>query len=272
MKVLIKADFPEALNSNIESSKKIEVIIDDFILQYLTPVPDDTVRIFLTSQPEGNFNEVIKSHQHCFTYLLTQQAELLTLPNAHLFISPGSFVDPNPDIKKRFAVSTVITGRNCLPGHALRHELYVRRKEINIPFDIYFGTWMPPGYDDPEAKHLDWGVGQGRKDKAKAMDCMFHIAIDSFRRENHISEKLIDPLITKTIPLYWGCTNLSDYFNTDGIIQVATVNEIIYLTNLLTQAFYYDSIASVKDNYFRALKYHKYEDLLRSAILKITKI
>ena len=45
---------------------------------------------------------------------------------------------------------------------------------------------------------------------------MFQIAIDSFRREYQITEKLLDPLLTKTIPIYYGCTNVGEYFNRYG--------------------------------------------------------
>ena len=265
MRVKIFADFPEALGSiiNIDHDKKIEVHIDHFMLERLTPVPEDTIRFFVTAQPEGDYNQVIRDNQDCFTYLLTQQDELLSLPKARLFVGCGSFIDPCPDIEKKFAVSTVFSGRDNLPGHKLRHELYERRGEITIPFDIYTGAWHP--INDTSIKCLEW---PNRKDKIRVMDCMFHIAIDSYRRDNQICEKLIDPLITKTIPILWGCTNLSDFYNPDGIIEVATVDEIIQKTNLLTPDMYYQKMTAIDDNYNRAVKTYRYEDILRNIIIK----
>jgi len=268
MRIDILADFPEAQNANIEIDypKKIEVCIDVGILSRLTPVPENLVRIFVTSDPMEQYNKVILENKNCFTYVLTQSAELLALPNSGIFIGCGSFVNPNPDIIKKFAVSTVVTGRSGLPGHGLRHELYARRNEIKIPFDVYSGFWhgIPP--NDPSVKFLAW---PDRKDKIRVFDCMFHIVIDSYKRENMISEKLIDPLITKTIPIYWGCTNLSDFFNPQGIVEVDSVNDIIEKTNSLTPEFYYTSLAVVNENYEKALKCYRYEDILRDAIIKV---
>jgi hypothetical protein len=267
MKVLIKATFPEALESNIniDSEKKIEVIIDNLIPENLTPVPGDTIRFFVTTQPEGSYNEMILNHQDYFTYLLTQFPDLLELPNAGKMVGCGSFVEPHANMPKKFGVSMIISARNCLPGHPIRIALYERRKEIKIPLDIYASSWYTVRWDDtiPMAPWPD------RKDKIHAMDCMFHICIDSFKRKDHYSEKLIDPLITKTIPIYWGCTNLSDYFNPKGIIEGDDADDIIRKVNSLTSELYYSLSSEIQDNYERALKVYRYEDILRNAMMKI---
>lgn len=267
MKAIIKAWFPEGANANIDipSDKKIEVCIDNAIPENLTVIPEDTIRFFVTTQPEGEYNRIILENRDSFTYLLTQFPELLQLPNAGKLVGCGSFVDPAPDIKKKFGVSFIMTNRNCLPGHQLKFELYNRRKEIKIPFYIYGSSWNPirlPGL-------LPMAAWDNRKDKVRVMDCMFHICIDSYKRKDHYSEKLIDPLITKTIPIYWGCTNLGDYFNETGIIQVDTVDDIIHVCNQLSGAVYQRMLPVVVDNYGAALKVYKYEDILRDAMMNL---
>jgi hypothetical protein len=266
MKAVIKAWFPEALNANIDiSDKKIEICIDNAIPENLTKVPDDTIRFFVTTQPEGDYNKIILENRNCFTYLLTQFPELLQLPNAGKLVGCGSFIDPNPSIEKKFGVSFIITNRNCLPGHQLKFELYNRRKEIKILFDIYGSSWNPvqlPGL-------LPMAPWDNRKDKTRVMDCMYHICIDSYKRKDHYSEKLIDPLITKTIPIYWGCTNVGEYFNEQGIIQVDTIDDIIKACNQLTPEVYERMLPIVNDNYESAVKVCRYEDILRDAMIKI---
>ncbi len=266
MKAIIKAWFPEATNADIyiPSDKKIEVCIDNAIPETLTPVPEDTIRFFVTTQPEGDYNEIILENTQAFTYLLTQFPELLRLPNATKMVGCGSFVDPDPSIKKKFGVSFIMTNRNCLPGHSLKFELFNRRKEIRIPFDIYGSSWNPiklPGL-------LPLAPWDNRKDKARAMDCMFHICIDSYKRDDHYSEKLIDPLITKTIPIYWGCTNVGDYFNEQGIIQVDSVGDIIKVCNQIGLGTYKRMLPLADDNYETAVKVCRYEDILRKAMLR----
>ena len=268
MKAIIKAYFPEALNADIDiSDKRIEVCIDNSIPENLSPVPEGTIRFFVTTQPEGDYNKIIIDNPQAYTYILTQFPELLQLPSSGKLVGCGSFIDPNPLIEKKFGVSFILTNRNCLPGHTLKFELYKRRKEIKIPFDIYGSSWNPvkfPGL-------LPLAPWDNRKDKARVMDCMFHICIDSYKRKDHYSEKLIDPLITKTVPIYWGCTNLGDYFNEQGIIQVDNVDEIIEVCSQLTPEVYERMISLVDDNYNSALKVYRYEDILRDAMIMMLK-
>lgn len=267
MKATMRSDFPEGINAVIDlpTDKNVEVIIDNLIPHYLNHVPGNTIRFFVTTQSEGLYNRIILDHKYAFTYLLTQFEELLTLPNAVKLVGCGSFVEPKPDIKKKFAVSFIMSDRNYLPGHALRFELYNRRKEIKIPVDIYRSSWNP--IDLPDT--LPMAPWDDRKDKIRVMDCMFHVAIDTYKRRDHYSEKLVDALITKTIPIYWGCTNLDEYFNTKGIFTVNNVDQIIYICNQLTPALYYDTMEAVNDNYNRGVNVHRYEDILKEAMLKV---
>ena len=56
---------------------------------------------------------------------------------------------------------------------------------------------------------------------------MFHIVIEGFKNDHYYSEKLIDCLITKTVPIYWGHTEIGKYFNEMGMIQVDSASDII---------------------------------------------
>jgi hypothetical protein len=149
MKVLMKSIFPEGIEANIDipndllapQIKCIECCIDNTIPQNLNPVPADTIRFFVTTECWHDYDKIILDNPQAYDYLLTQYPELLKLPNSAELIGNGSFVDPAPDIKKKFGVSIVMTNRMVAPGHPMRRELYERRKEIKIPFDIYRGTW-----------------------------------------------------------------------------------------------------------------------------------
>jgi hypothetical protein len=266
MRAVMKSDFPEGINAIIDlpTDKKVEVVIDNSIPHNLFPVPKDTIRFFVTTQSEGMYNDMIRRNKFAFTYLLTQFEDLLTLKNSIKLVGCGSFVEADPNIRKKFGVSMVMSNRNYLPGHAMRFLLYSRRAEVKIPFDIYRSSWNPvdlPGL-------LPMAPWDDRKDKRRVFDCMFHVAIDTYKRKDHYSEKLVDALITKTLPIYWGCTNLSDYFNISGIFTVDNVDQIIYILNQCTPALYYDSMESVNDNYNRGYAVHRYEDILREAMLK----
>ena len=269
MKVNIKADFGEALFANIELDypKKIEVIIDVEIPRSLTPVPDDTIRFWVTSQPEGDYNKIIKDNPDCYSYLFTSFSDLLKLPKSRFFMACTAFFEPDPDMKKKFGVSTVMSGRCNLPGHFLRRELWQRKNEINIPLDFYLGTRNPL----PKHFYSEGGIKlpSEHKEKKRVFDCMFHIAIDSYSRDNCFSEKLIDCFITKTVCVYWGCSNVDKFFNPSGIIQVNSVDDIIYACNGLTPARYSMMRNAIEDNYQRGLEYWNYGDYLEKKIKEV---
>lgn len=265
MKVLIKADFEEALNCNIELDyeKKIEVVIDVAILDSLNPVPEDTVRFFVTTEPAGDYNELIKRNQNCYSYLLTTFEDLFQLHDSTLWLGCTPFVEPDQNIKKKFAVSSILGGRRGFPGHDLRFELYEKRSRIKVPFDFYLASRnrLPDWYYTG-----DYLLCPPEKKEKKIMfDCMFHVAIDSFKRDHYFSEKLIDPFLTKTVPIYWGAPNIHYYFNPDGIIQVNSVEDIIWVCNGLGEHHYTMMKDAIEDNYRLALR-HNYQKRLEEAL------
>jgi len=268
MKVLMKCFFPEGIEANIDLPVKAECCIDNTIPHNLDPVPKGVIRFFVTTECWGDYNEIILNNPQAYTYLLTQYPELLKLPNAVELIGNGSFVDPTPGIKKKFGMSIVMTNRNVAPGHSLRHELYARRKEVKIPFDIYRGTW---NQFEPIKDTLPMPPWPNRKEKVMVFDRMFHVCIEGFHHDYYFSEKIIDCLITKTIPLYWGCTRIGKYFNKDGVIIIDSVSDLIKKVNALTPEVYEKMIPAIEDNYRIGLKVYKYEDILKEAMLRAFK-
>lgn len=272
MKVKILADFDEILtyDMDIDYPFQIEVAIDIGIRGKITPIPPNTIRFFVTSQPEGDYNKLIIDNPDCYDYLLTSFDSLLKLPKARFFMGCTSFFEPDPNIEKKFGVSTVMSGRNNLPGHKLRRELFERQKEVMIPFDFYLGThnrlsedFYKKGIELPALK----------SEKKRVFNRMFHVAIDSYNdpveRSRMFSEKLIDCFITKTIPFYWGTPMLEEFFNMDGIIKVNNVDDIIWHCNQIRPWHYELKREAVEDNYNRALKYWNYGDLLKETIINV---
>jgi hypothetical protein len=70
------------------------------------------------------------------------------------------------------------------------------------------------------------------------------------------------------VPIYWGCTEIGNYFNEHGMIIVDTVDEIIEKLNQLTPEVYERMLPVVEDNYQEGLKHYRYEDILKQAMLK----
>jgi len=107
-----------------------------------------------------------------------------------------------------------------------------------------------------------------KKWKVNVFDCMFHICIEGFKNSYYFSEKLIDCFITKTVPIYWGCTVIGEYFNEYGMIMVDSVDDIINVCNQLTPEVYERFLSLVNDNYEYGMKHYRYEDILREGMMK----
>ncbi len=70
---------------------------------------------------------------------------------------------------------------------------------------------------------LDW-FGHGvrpMQDKAEALrPYRYHVAIENHVGQHHWTEKLADAFLGHTLPLYFGCPNLSDYFPEDSFLRI----------------------------------------------------
>ena len=46
----------------------------------------------------------------------------------------------------------------------------------------------------------------------------YSVVIENVRERNYFTEKLIDALLCRTVPIYWGCPNIGDFMETRGMI------------------------------------------------------
>lgn len=75
-------------------------------------------------------------------------------------------------------------------------------------------------HDLPE---LDvWGYGiRELTNKADAIDpYKYHLAIENHTCDHHWTEKLADAFLGYSLPIYFGCTNLDDYFPPDSYVWI----------------------------------------------------
>jgi hypothetical protein len=84
---------------------------------------------------------------------------------------------------------------------------------------------------------------------------MFSVAIENARDINYFTEKLTDCLLTGTIPLYYGCPNVGDFFDMNGIIIFESMEELHEILDSLTPELYESKLESVKENFKRVFNY-----------------
>ncbi len=101
-------------------------------------------------------------------------------------------------------------------------------------------------------------------------DSMYHIAIENTQNVNYVSEKIVDCFMSYTIPIYWGCPNIGDYFNMDGILTFQTPEEFENILDNLNEQFYHDRLYAVIENYKIANeKYSFYSDRVNEVLNRI---
>lgn len=72
----------------------------------------------------------------------------------------------------------------------------------------------------PELEVYGHGV-KPMADKAEAIDpYRYHIAIENHRCDHHWTEKVADVFLGWSLPIYYGCTNLKEYFPEESFIEI----------------------------------------------------
>ena len=116
-------------------------------------------------------------------------------------------------------ISLMISKKTHSAGHRYRHTLCQAILKSNLPIDIYGnGCQYYSTITDSRLK----GEFEG---KEPYLDYKFHIAIENFQSPHYFSEKIMDPLLCESIPIYLGCRNIDTYFP----------NSVLHLSGMLAQ-------------------------------------
>jgi hypothetical protein len=260
--------YAHCFNLDIYTEKNIEVYIDEFPD---VPMPIDVIRIVVIQEPTGvhphpEVFALLNKHQDWYNYLFTHNEDMLTSnPKARLFIGSCTWVHNYIPIQKKFSVSALIGGKNkpIMEGYALRHNLWKVKEQITIPIDFYLSSHCRfLGADYTINKVLG-------NSKFPLYDSQFHITIENTSMNNLIANRLIDCFQTKTVPIFYGCPNVGNYFNIEGIIMVRNLEEIISACNKLTPQTYDSMLPAIEDNYNRSHTWCSFEKIMENAILQL---
>ena len=158
--------------------------------------------------------------------------------------------------KKEFAVSSW-AGTKIFPGvwgHKLREILYFNHSLF--PKNVTFFRSHRPFGNPPQLLPDLCGNPFFYETKAPwYQKFQFAITIENSQQKNWFSEKLLDCLVTKCIPIYCGCTNISDYFDTSGWILFSDIIELSEKIKILTPDYYSRFTKVIEENYIKAIDY-----------------
>jgi hypothetical protein len=252
------------LEIDLEHTSQIELYVDQLPGD---PVPYGVIRfVYLLEPPEimDLSQQVLSAHQNnTFNYLFTHNQALLdaikdsyVMPLASTWIKDYQFPD------KTFSVSTLVGGKRMAPGHHLRQKLWFKEDKITVPKNFF----LSGSFGGIENYNNNQVLGS---DKKPLFDSQFHICIENVKRRNWFTEKLIDCMVTKTVPIYYGCPNVEDWFDTRGFIIVDSLDDIISSCNALDGNTYNKMLPYVEENYKRGLELSDISVVLKNKILEI---
>ena len=94
----------------------------------------------------------------------------------------------------------------------------------------------------------------------------YHIVVENEQRNNWVTEKLIDCFASKTIPIYWGASNIGEYFNVDGMIIFNTIEELKDILDNLDEKFYDDRTDIIEENYSKSKAYWDFHERVKTTV------
>ena len=205
-----------------------------------------------------------------FDVLLTRRPELLHLPNAKLFLYGthwcGENYEPTQENKKD-AVSFSTTHKVGLysdkeytdhaiqppDGYKIRHDIGNNfeslQKISKLPLHGFKSERYPVDYNG-----FNHTLSKADDGKLDMLRYKFHVAVENSSLPNYMTEKLHDCFMTKTVPIYYGCPNVSEHYNMDGILKFNSLEELGEILSSLTPEKYESMKDALEDNYQRFLQ------------------
>lgn len=197
----------------------------------------------------------IINHHKSYDKIITSNQKVLNNCNNAIFMaygttwlnkskhhpdSFGKFTKNLGELKKELSLSMVCGSLSGKPGYNLRHIIFQNQNRIDIPKKFYSSTrFIIPGYQTLP-----------NDDKIHLFSSMYSVVVESTKEQNYFTEKLIDCLITKTIPVYWGCPNIADFFDDSYWIKVEDL-----ATFKFTEEYYYKNLNKIEKNFEMAKQY-----------------
>ena len=192
--------------------------------------------------------EDIKKIEDMFDLILTFDKDLLNRGKKYQrFMVGGSWLADNewkiyPKTKN---VSIIASSKMKTSGHKLRHQIARACPQLDL-----------------------WGRGIRPFDSklVPLQDYYFSVAIENISYSYYVTEKIIDCFATGTVPIYYGCPDIGDIFNIDGIITFSNFEEFTKIK--FSKQLYRDMMPAIEDNFERAKQYRSTDDHVFDVISK----
>tara|TARA_A100001201_G_scaffold3086_1_gene7316 strand:+ start:2281 stop:3060 length:780 start_codon:yes stop_codon:yes gene_type:complete len=195
-----------------------------------------------------------------FDLVLTRRSTFLKRKNARKLVYGTAWVhdhekfwsSKNGKISFTLSAKVLLNSSGYISRHLLGQRLDEVRKHCSFQIDGFDSERMPTGY--PALNKILSSANNGRDEM---MYYNYHIAMENSRHENYFTEKLIDCFLTKTIPIYYGCPNISDYFDLNGFYTFTNMQELCDILRSINENTYDEKKEAIEKNYELAKPYEE---------------
>ena len=111
--------------------------------------------------------------------------------------------------QKSKLMSIMVSHKTYTPGHQYRHIIARHILKYNWPIDIWGNGVDNYKREFPNNKNI---MGGFKSMEEMCKNYLFTIAIENTSHDHYFTEKIVNPLINNTVPLYWGCKRVEEYF------------------------------------------------------------
>jgi len=143
-------------------------------------------------------------------------------------------------------MSIMISDKGVTEGHMYRHKLVQEILREGLPVDIY-------GRGCAYYKINDSRLKGEFEELEPYRDYDFHICIENVQSNHYFSEKIVNPLLNGTTPIYLGCINIQQYFGKIITLSKNSVSDLELLKNILREPMKYKKnidLEKIKDTVY----------------------
>jgi hypothetical protein len=196
--------------------------------------------VFLEDIPNNfNLNNLNNKKIICFPreplnkkrYELMKSFNKYTYDNIIHVVTYPQFIDKTYDFLKSLNYnkpdknfSAIISNKGFSPGHRLRKQFLIKLANTypNI-CDIYGAGWhneLGISYKGQLGSYHNKNNNNIVTKYDGLINYNYSLCIENCSKKNYFTEKFTDAILCWTIPIYYGCTNISDYFPKDSYYYI----------------------------------------------------
>ena len=213
-----------------------------------------------------SYNQILKIEDK-FDYIFTFDQQLLDRGPKYVKNLIGTSRVSNEDAgihDKSKLLSLIASNKTWTIGHKLRHIIAQNIKD-KYPVDLWGTGYRPFGKNASGESAA--AIKEGKSEPLQ--DYYFSITVMNAKHDNYFTETLVDVFRHGTIPIFWGCENIGEYFNEKGIIRFNSPKELISILDNLNEDEYNSRIEYVKENFELAKQYVSMDDTFARNLKKI---